>query len=75
VSIASSGRGADGDGGDLEGWESARAWVGGEKSVCLAAMRSPRSFSDVPRVAGAPDSHPSPRSRHGVTDDSIRLEK
>jgi hypothetical protein len=72
VSIASKER--DGDDGDLEGWESAWAWVGGRKSVCLAARRSPRSFSEVPRAADAPGSPPWPRGRHGDAGDSIGLE-
>jgi hypothetical protein len=67
------GRGDEGDSSDLEGWESARVWVGGGKSVCLAARRSPRSFSDVPRGAGVPDSRHTRRDRHGNADDSIGL--
>jgi hypothetical protein len=74
VSIASRRRGGGGDGGDLEGWESARVCVGGGKSVWLAARRSPRSFSDVPRGTGAPDLRPWRRGQHGVADDSIGLD-
>jgi hypothetical protein len=72
VSIAS--RGRDGGGGDLEGWKSARAWVGGGESVHLASRRSPRAVSDVSRGAGVPDPRPLRRGRHGVADASIGLE-
>jgi hypothetical protein len=42
--------------------------------VCLAARRSPHSFSDVPRGADAPDSRHWRRGRHVIAGDSIMLE-
>jgi hypothetical protein len=65
----------DGDRGDLEGWESARAWVGGGESGASGYQAGPRAFFDVPRGAGALDPRPLRRCRHGVADASIGREK
>jgi hypothetical protein len=44
------------------------------KHVRLARRRPPQAFSNMDEGAGAPDSHPARRGRHGVADDSIWLE-